>query len=102
MVYRNHHRPPIDVLIIFGNPLRLLEVKADWIRAAAYFKTRKMTTIKVKFYCNAGYTTETVNVEIEIDKSSKSSIEDQTDAQIQEAFLEWLDRNEDCGWEITE
>jgi hypothetical protein len=61
-----------------------------------------MQTIKCKFYCNAGHTTETVNVEIEINESSKSSIEDQTDAQIQEAFLEWLDRNEDCGWEKLE
>lgn len=54
-----------------------------------------MKTIKCLFYCNAGYTEETVNVKIYENCGTD-------DEQIQEAFLKWLDNNEDHGWEITE
>jgi len=50
-----------------------------------------MITIKVKFYCNAGHTEETLYIEIDDD----GNIEE----QINEEFLKWLDNNEDCGWE---
>jgi len=54
-----------------------------------------MKTIRCRFYCNGGHTEETVDVEIYPNEGSEEN-------QIQEAFLRWLDQNEDCGWEIEE
>lgn len=53
-----------------------------------------MKTVKVKFWCNAGHTEEVVDVEI-YDESSKTLEE-----QVEEAFLKWLDNNEEVGYEI--
>lgn len=52
-------------------------------------------TVRVKFWCNAGYTEEVVEVRIYEGAGSE-------DDQIQEEFLDWLDRNEDCGYSKVE
>ena len=54
-----------------------------------------MKTIKVKFFCNAGYTEEEVEIEI---LDGLTELEEEN--IIQEEFLHWLDNNEQCGWEI--
>ena len=51
-----------------------------------------MKEIKVKFWCNAGYTEEAVTIWIDINSDE--------DEQIREEFLNWLNNNEDCGWDI--
>lgn len=53
-----------------------------------------MKIVKVNFWCNAGYTEE--DLEIEIDETEDK------ENQIQKEFLKWLDNNEQCGWEIKE
>jgi len=51
-------------------------------------------TIKVNFWCNAGYTEEIVEVKLYEDNGT-------IEEQIQEAFEKWLDNNEDVGWDIV-
>jgi len=50
-----------------------------------------MKKITVKFWCNAGHTEEDVIICID------TSLDE--NEQIREAFLKWLDNNEQCGWE---
>ena len=51
-----------------------------------------MYEIKMKFWCNAGYTEEVVNVPIYENCGTE-------DEQIQDYFETWLDNNEDVGYE---
>lgn len=48
--------------------------------------------VKVKFWCNAGYTEEIVIIEV--------SNEENKDKEIDYEFVKWLDNNEDCGFDI--
>ena len=48
--------------------------------------------IKCKFWCNAGYTEEEVEIEIDETESEESHIEKE--------FHKWLDNNEDVGYEV--
>lgn len=50
---------------------------------------------KVKFWCNAGETEETVTVKI----YENCGTEEQ---QINEAFIKWVDNNEDIGWDYID
>ena len=52
-----------------------------------------MYIVKMKFWCNAGHTTK--KVDVEIDEESNET----EDQQIEAAFIEWLDNNEDVGYE---
>ena len=52
-----------------------------------------MKTIKVKFWCNGGDTEEIVELQMYSPKK-------EWDNDIQDAFVRWLDNNEDVGWEI--
>ena len=51
-----------------------------------------MYEIKMKFWCNAGYTEEKVNVPIYENCGTEEE-------QIQDYFETWLDNNEDVGYE---
>jgi hypothetical protein len=51
-----------------------------------------MYEIKMKFWCNAGYTEEEVKVPIYENCGTE-------DEQIQDYFETWLDNNEDVGYE---
>ena len=53
----------------------------------------KPKKVKVRFECNAGHTVESVEVDI------YDNIGESEDDQIQKEFLNWLDNNEQCGWE---
>jgi len=53
-----------------------------------------MKTIKVKFYCNAGNTEETLEIPI-----YEGEMYGDEETQILQAFRTWLEANEDCGWE---
>jgi hypothetical protein len=54
-----------------------------------------MKTVKVKFECNAGHTTEIVDVKIFDGTLTEEE-------QIDLAFKAWVDNNEDCCWEKVE
>jgi len=54
-----------------------------------------MKTLKIKYFCNAGYTEEEVYLELPNDLT-----ENEEEDWIQKDFLTWLDNNEQIGWEI--